>query len=290
VLPNPNGWFKPSEFSPGSPSSAALAHFTPFVNRTRKAVIDSVNQHAKRMKIKTILCTSATVLAALAASGQTGAAGHATVAPTAPPVTSPAPGASSGGVVNGPILAPRQPTVGTMPGQPGNVPQNPAGTVPQNPAGTVPQNPAGTTPQNPTGNAPGSPNAPITPGAPNSNQAVTPADHAILGHIGQSLQRMNLLNGLQVSFLVQNGFVTMVGTVPTIGAGQQLEGLIAQVPGVLGINNQLQVMAQGNGTGFINTAPPFLPAPGQPANQPATMQPGSPTQPGATIATTPTPQ
>lgn len=198
-------------------------------------------------------------LALVASMGAPGAvlAGGTTAAvvrPIPPPVTAPVPGGTT--IVPGPTLPPRTPPfLDGSPGAPVISPTAPAVSTPVNPAGSTPNNPAGTSPFNPAGPTPGSPNQRT---APVQNQALTAGDHVILGRIGQLLRRNGAMN-LQVRYLVQNGFVTMVGSVPTLGAAQQLEALIARVPGVQGVNDQLQVNSAGTTGFFDNTAPALLP-------------------------------
>jgi len=199
-----------------------------------------------------------------AAGGGTAGAGSAGATGTGNAVVV-RPGPQNPGTLQpGPIEPPRFAPAGVN--QAGPVPMNPAGNAPANPAGTTPQNPAGTTPANPGGNlgpgAPFSPNLPnnANPAAQTQNQALTTGDRVILGRIGESLQRVGTVNNMQVHFLVQNGFVTLVGTAPTQGAAQQLESMVARVPGVMGVNDQLQINSTGAAGYFNNNSPGLLPA------------------------------
>ena len=199
------------------------------------------------------------------AAGSTGTGSGVSIMPNSPQQP------NTGNLQGGPIQPPRFAPAGVN--QAGPVPMNPAGNAPMNPAGNTPQNPAGTTPANPGGNLgpsnPGGnlgPGAPFSPNLPNNataaptqNQALTTGDRVILGRIGNSLQGVTPVNGMQVNFLVQNGFVTLVGTAPTQAAAQQLESVVARVPGVMGVNDQLQINSAGTAGFFNNNSPGFLP-------------------------------
>lgn len=88
------------------------------------------------------------------------------------------------------------------------------------------------------------------------NQAVTAADQTVLSGIQQAVQ--SRLQGFGpaggVGFQVANGVVTLVGNVQTAAQEEQLESMVQQVPGVVGVVDRLTI-AGANG----------LPTPATPA-------------------------
>jgi hypothetical protein len=83
-----------------------------------------------------------------------------------------------------------------------------------------------------------------------TDQAVTVNDRTLLVQIQQSLQATITANGtaLPVHFRVDNGVVTVVGTVPTAADAQQIYSVVQRTPGVTRVVNGLQV---GDGTGAV---------------------------------------
>jgi osmotically-inducible protein OsmY len=76
------------------------------------------------------------------------------------------------------------------------------------------------------------------------NQAVTPSDRILLNSILQGLQAqlgVTSISGLPVHFFINNGAVTIVGTVPTADESQRILARVQQTPGVLSTFNDLHV-------------------------------------------------
>jgi hypothetical protein len=61
-----------------------------------------------------------------------------------------------------------------------------------------------------------------------------------------------------VRFNVQQGVVTLTGTVPNVAQRDQIANLVQQVPGVTQVNNQMLVGTAT--TGIVTTAPSASPA------------------------------
>jgi BON domain len=81
--------------------------------------------------------------------------------------------------------------------------------------------------------------SPATPGGETSNE--TPDDATIQAHIESALAADPNLSKLDVSTLVENGRVTIVGSVRSAEAKQRVEKTIRSVKGVAGIDNQLVI-------------------------------------------------
>ena len=106
----------------------------------------------------------------------------------------------------------------------------------------LPQNPAGPVPSLPPPVVPGDVTRRMNPFIAGNGAALGPFDRQVLAGIRHVCLRQGIaLNRLPVGFIVQNGFVTMVGTVPSVEATATLEAIVAQVPGVVGIDDELQV-------------------------------------------------
>ncbi|HSQ23038.1 MAG TPA: BON domain-containing protein [Pyrinomonadaceae bacterium] len=81
--------------------------------------------------------------------------------------------------------------------------------------------------------------SPSTPGGEILNE--TPDDGTIQAHIESALAGDPSLSKLDVSTLVQNGRVTIVGSVSSVQLKQQVEKTIRSVKGVAGIDDQLVI-------------------------------------------------
>jgi len=81
--------------------------------------------------------------------------------------------------------------------------------------------------------------SPATPGGETSNE--TPDDATIQAHIESALAADPSLSKLDVSTLVENGRVTIVGSVRSAEAKQRVEKTIRSVKGVAVIDNQLVI-------------------------------------------------
>lgn len=86
---------------------------------------------------------------------------------------------------------------------------------------------------------PASEASPATPGGVTSSE--TPADATIQSQIESALASDPTLAKLDVSTLVENGKVTIVGSVKSAELKQRVEKAIRAVKGVAGINNQLVI-------------------------------------------------
>jgi osmotically-inducible protein OsmY len=88
-----------------------------------------------------------------------------------------------------------------------------------------------------------------------ADQAVTVNDRNLLVQIQQSLQAtVTTANGttLPVHFRVDNGVVTVVGTVPTAADAQQIYSVVQRTPGVTRVVNGLQVGDSSGATTVVN--------------------------------------
>lgn len=88
----------------------------------------------------------------------------------------------------------------------------------------------------------------VNPNGPNSNfalrdQAVTPGDRILLNSLQQGIESQlgNSASGSPVHFFVNNGAVTIVGTVPMADEAQRILARVQQTPGVLSTFNDLHV-------------------------------------------------
>jgi hypothetical protein len=81
-------------------------------------------------------------------------------------------------------------------------------------------------------------------------QGMTPADRALLTQVQQVLQPILSPTGvaMPVRALTREGVVTLVGVVPSLQQSQQIEAVVAQIPGVVRINNRLAVNPNPNPT------------------------------------------
>ena len=79
-----------------------------------------------------------------------------------------------------------------------------------------------------------------TPG----NHAVTPSDRLLLNSLNQTVGTqlgVTSISAMPVHFLIANGAVTLVGTVPSADASQRILARVQQTPGVLNVFNDLTV-------------------------------------------------
>lgn len=114
----------------------------------------------------------------------------------------------------------------------------PQQTVPSAPAVTPSPKPSpssSVTPQNKPSSEPTTP----TPGGETSN--LPPDDASIQSHIDATLAADSALSKLDVSTLVENGKVTIVGSVKSIELKQRVEKAIRAIKGVTNVDNQLVV-------------------------------------------------
>jgi osmotically-inducible protein OsmY len=84
-------------------------------------------------------------------------------------------------------------------------------------------------------------------------QAITPSDRMLLATLNQTVgaqlgtssqisqNSQNAQSGIPVRFLINNGAVTMVGTVSTADESQRILARVQQTPGVLSVFNDLRV-------------------------------------------------
>jgi len=87
-------------------------------------------------------------------------------------------------------------------------------------------------------------NADIGNGALIRGQAVTPSDRTLLTTLNQGLATqlgVSSLNAVPVHFFINNGAVTLVGTVPTADESQRILARVQQTPGVVSVFNDLRV-------------------------------------------------
>ncbi len=77
----------------------------------------------------------------------------------------------------------------------------------------------------------------------NSQQVATGADQSLLLRVRQSVLPQIQVAGtpVPINFNVQQGVVTIVGTVPNVAQAQQIAALVQQVPGVVQVNNQMTI-------------------------------------------------
>jgi hypothetical protein len=112
--------------------------------------------------------------------------------------------------------------------------------VPQGPAGPQPSlkpSPAATP-------APQSSQSPISVSAPTPEASkAIPDDATIESQIEKSLASDPSLSQLDVSTLIENGKVTLVGSVRSTDQKQKVERLVRAIKGVLAVDNQLVVIA-----------------------------------------------
>jgi len=76
------------------------------------------------------------------------------------------------------------------------------------------------------------------------DQAVTPSDRVLLATLLQSTESqlgISSPSALPVHFFIDNGAVTIVGTVPTADESQRILARVQQTPGVLSVFNDLHV-------------------------------------------------
>jgi hypothetical protein len=114
----------------------------------------------------------------------------------------------------------------------------PQQTVPSAPAFTPSPKPSpssSATPQNKPSTEPTTP----TPGGETSN--APPDDASIQAHIDATLAADPALSKLDVSTLVENGKVTIVGAVRSTDLKQKVERVIRAIKGVTNVDNQLVV-------------------------------------------------
>lgn len=75
-----------------------------------------------------------------------------------------------------------------------------------------------------------------------------PADQSLASHISQALHTNAAIQGLSspIRVTVSNGTVTLQGSVPSRQQGQQIATAVERVPGVVNINNKLEITPGGN--------------------------------------------
>lgn len=166
----------------------------------------------------------------------------------------PAAGGSAGGSAGGGVAAPTAPANRVIPGSPA-APINPSGQTTQDGftgtvTGTASSNPA-TPATDQTGTAnnqiQGNGNSSTANTANNpalGNHAVTASDRVLLSTLNQSVAAQTgatSQSARPVHFLIANGAVTLVGTVPTADESQRILARVQQTPGVLSVFNDLRV-------------------------------------------------
>ena len=113
----------------------------------------------------------------------------------------------------------------------------PQQTVPSGPAFTPSPKPSpstSATPQN-------KPSTQPTPAVPGETSNVPPDDASIQSHIDTTLAADAALSKLDVSTLVENGKVTIVGSVRSVELKQRVEKVVRAIKGVTTVDNQLVV-------------------------------------------------
>jgi osmotically-inducible protein OsmY len=76
------------------------------------------------------------------------------------------------------------------------------------------------------------------------DQAITPGDRTLLTTLRQGVAAqlgVTALRALPVHFMINNGAVTLVGTVPTADDSQRIFARVQETPGVLSVFNDLRV-------------------------------------------------
>ena len=114
----------------------------------------------------------------------------------------------------------------------------PQQTVPSGPAFTSSPKPSPSTSATPQ-NKPSTQPTPAVPGGETSN--VPPDDASIQSHIDTTLAADAALSKLDVSTLVENGKVTIVGSVRSVELKQRVEKVVRAIKGVTTVDNQLVV-------------------------------------------------
>ena len=114
----------------------------------------------------------------------------------------------------------------------------PQQTVPSGPAFTPSPKPSPSTSATPQ-NKPSVQPTPAVPGGETSN--IPPDDASIQSHIDATLAADPALSKLDVSTLVENGKVTIVGSVRSVELKQRVEKVVRSIKGVTTVDNQLVV-------------------------------------------------
>ncbi|HWD93391.1 MAG TPA: BON domain-containing protein [Verrucomicrobiae bacterium] len=196
------------------------------------------------MKMKIFACSLATAISVFG------------ISVTAAPVTST--GSGTAVRIIPPGVTPAQPTIPGTPERPGIPPStvtspiNGTSTIATNPVVSNPTNSFATTNQNQfaaTNGMDENNNLAGNPNGPNSNfalrdQAVTPSDRVLLNTLRQGVETQlgtASAGGMPVHFFINNGAVTIVGTVPTADESQRILARVQQTPGVLSTFNDLHV-------------------------------------------------
>jgi hypothetical protein len=99
----------------------------------------------------------------------------------------------------------------------------------------------------------------VVGGTPGAGAAFGP-DRALLSRVREVVLPQIQVGGqpVPVRFNVQEGVVTLTGTVPNVAQRDQIANLVQQVPGVTQVNNQMLVGTAT--TGIVTTAPSASPA------------------------------
>jgi hypothetical protein len=126
----------------------------------------------------------------------------------------------------------------SRPFDPMNASLAPQQTVPVGP-GVSPSSKSSPTPTPISNQTPSTQGSPSIPGGETSND--TPDDATIQAHIESALAADASLSKLDVSTLVENGKVTIVGSVRSAEVKQRVEKTIRSVKGVATIDNQLVI-------------------------------------------------
>ena len=236
------------------------------------------------------LIISGVLLAAAVANGQK-AGGGGTVSIPTPPAPPPANGFERGRPLAD--SANQQSGQTTVPGGTAAITNGVSGDA------NAVQNSADST-RLPTGAQPPPTNQPPTNNVAMTNrtdfqqdQAITEADRELLTQIRQAVfagQTPGQAGALPVHFILKDGVVRLVGTVPTIQERQRIESLVQRVPGVIRIYDAMTVPAQQVSVNVVNGLAPTAAgqniAPAQPALLSATNSGLSAPGPGGALPPT----
>jgi hypothetical protein len=129
-----------------------------------------------------------------------------------------------------------------------------------------------------------------TPQYLQKDQAITPEDQAMLTQMRQAVFPQGTSEAWMnsVHFILKDGAVRLVGTVPTAQDRQRIEGVVRQIPGVTRVYDAMAVnpsaAVASSGAPATNSASGITPAPvPSPTGYPATNANGSATpNPAAT--------